>query len=162
MRFRDRLRHDEANGAHYDGDIRYMMIRPDALMGIFARLDPPAREAAMTALRDSIVERGGQSAATYVSADGIEKLLGVIEATAADLGWGRWQFAREGEGYALTVENSPFGTAAPFEGPACHAITGMAGIVGTMVLGKPATATETECVASGAPACRFRVEPSTT
>ncbi|WMS41460.1 4-vinyl reductase [Acuticoccus sp. MNP-M23] len=159
MRFHERLRHDEPNGAHYDGDIRYMMIRPDALMGIFARLDPAARQAAMEAFRDSIIERGGQSAATYVSADGIDRLLGVIEATAADLGWGRWHFERIGDGYGLTVRNSPFGAAAPFEGPACHAIVGMATIVGTMVLGAPATATETACVASGAAECRFVVEP---
>lgn len=161
MKLRERLRHDEAAGAHYDGDIRYMMIRPDALMGIFARLDPAARETAMAAFRDFIVERGGQSAATYVSADGIDRLLGVIEATAADLGWGRWHFARDGEGYQLTVHNSPFGTAASFEGPACHAIVGMASIVGAMVLGAPATATETACAASGAPCCQFTVKPKT-
>ena len=46
------------------GGIRYMMIRPDALMGLFRRLDPPQRAAAFEAIAASIREHGGKSAAS--------------------------------------------------------------------------------------------------
>lgn len=160
MRFRERLRYDEAEGAIYDGDIRYMMIRPDALMGIFARLPAAERQAALEALGASVRERGKQSAKTYVSGDRAA-LLATIEATAPDLGWGVWRFEREGDGLTLTVANSPFVAGADFEGTVCDAIAGMAASVGEIVLGVPCKARETACAAgSGNGACTVLVEPA--
>lgn len=159
MRFRERLRYEAAEGAIYDGAIRYMMIRPDALMGIFARLAPAERAAALEALGESIAERGKHSAKTYVKGEPAA-LLATIEATAPDLGWGVWRFGEEGETLTLRVENSPFVAGASFAGPVCHAIVGMAASVGELVRGVPCRAVEVECAADGAAACRFRIEPA--
>ena len=63
----------------------------------------------------------------------------------------------------LAVKNSPFVDGfGPGEGasavPVCHAIVGMLGAVGPMVLGGGVTATEERCAAvEGGGACRFRV-----
>jgi hypothetical protein len=46
------------------GGIRYMMIRPDALMGLFRRLEPAERADAFEAIAASILEHGGKSAAS--------------------------------------------------------------------------------------------------
>lgn len=146
-------------GAHHDGSIRYMMIRPDALMGIFSRLSPDARREALEALGASIRERGGQSAATYVDAEGKSRLLHTIEATASELGWGAWRFEERGAGYALVVKHSPFAHGARFEGPACHAIAGMCEAVGSIVTGGPVAASETHCANAGSDHCRFLIEP---
>lgn len=155
-----RLRHDDEDGAHYDGTIRYMLIRPDALMGIFERLSPPARAEALAALGESIREQGSHSARTYVEWEGVENLLSVIEATAPELGWGIWKFVENEDGtLGLTVRNSPFAAAASFEGPVCHAICGMAAAVGSIVKGTPCACREVACAASGATACEFVVEP---
>lgn len=47
--FRDRVTWHPDHGEIRDGDIRYMMIRPDALMGIFSRLPPDMRAEALDA-----------------------------------------------------------------------------------------------------------------
>lgn len=157
MKFRDRLRWEEASGAIFDGTIRYMMVRPDALMGIFARLEPEARAQALAALGASVRERGKRSARTYIEGD-VSALLRTIEATAPDLGWGVWRFEPSGDGFVLRVDNSPFAAGAEFEGRVCHAIAGMAASVGELVLGVPCEAHEVTCAASGARACSFKVE----
>lgn len=159
MRFRDRLRYEAAEGAIYDGAIRYMMIRPDALMGIFSHLPPAERGAALEALGASVRERGKHSARTYGDP---AALLATIEATAPDLGWGLWHFAREGERLTLEVKHSPFvhGAGEAMEGPVCHAIAGKAASVGELVAGRPATAHEVRCAASGGDTCTFHVEPA--
>ena len=159
MRFRERLRYEEAEGAIYDGSIRYMKIRPDALMGIFARLAPAERKAALEALGESVREHGRHSAQTYVEGDPAA-LYRTIEATAPDLGWGLWNFADDAGDLTLTVRHSPFVAGARFEGPVCHAIAGMAGSVGEIVRGEPCTAHEVACAADGAPACTFRIVPA--
>jgi hypothetical protein len=50
------------------GPHRYMMIRPDALMGLFVRLPEAERLAALEAFAASITENGGKSAASYAGA----------------------------------------------------------------------------------------------
>ncbi|MEM8853639.1 MAG: V4R domain-containing protein [Pseudomonadota bacterium] len=157
MSFRERLRHDSA-GAYYDGSIRYMMIRPDALMGLFARLDEDARQAALEALAHSITEHGGRSARSYVNPDEIDALTTIIAETAPQLGWGVWRFEPASED-ALTVhvENSPFAEGAAFAGAVCHPIVGMLRAVGAMVFGKPCDVHEVHCANDGADRCHFRV-----
>lgn len=147
--FRDRLDFRTAEGAILDGPRRYMMIRPEALMGVFARLDPPARAVALEALAASILEQGTDSARAYAEAGGSgADLAAVVASTAPDLGWGTWRFERHGDTFALTVENSPFAAGfGPSDAPVCHAIRGMAQAVASLVLGAPATARETGCAA---------------
>jgi hypothetical protein len=157
-RFRDRLAFDEARGEIRDETRRYMMMRPEALMGLFRRLDGPARDAAFAALFDSIVEMGGDSARAYRAHGGgdPDRLLETVAATAPDLGWGVWRFERSGGGLSLEVANSPFAAGhGPSHRPVCAAVAGMATAVARMVLGDHARAVETACAACGAPACRF-------
>jgi uncharacterized protein len=161
--FRERLTWDGETGALRDGAIRYLMIRPDALMGIFKRLSEPARREALAAFAESICENGGKSAASYRALGGADgrALLDVIAATAPQLGWGLWQFASRSDGdLDLVVRSSPFvegfGRAAE---PVCAPIVGMFRIVSQMVLGAPTVATETACACQGHAACRFLARP---
>jgi predicted hydrocarbon binding protein len=159
--FRDRLTYDSERGEHRDGDIRYMMIRPDALMGMIAELPEEMRPLALEAFARSIRNFGGRSARSYQAAGAADTaaLLGVIEETAPQLGWGHWQLERTATGIALTVENSPFAAGAghsPY--PVCAPIRGMLTAIGEMVLGEPVAVAETTCAATGAPCCRFAVK----
>ena len=156
--FRDRLVFDAARGEYRDGDIRYLMMRPDALMGLFAELPPQARAEALAALARSVARHGGRSARKY-RADGAASdaaLLDTIAATAPQLGWGVWELRLEDDALHLRVENSPFaagfGTSAQ---PVCAAITGMLRAVGEIALGGDVSAAEESCAATGAACCRF-------
>ena len=161
--FKQRLTFDADTGALFDQSRRYMMIRPDALMGIFKRLQPDQRMAALQAFAESIAEQGGDSARAYVEMGGTgAKLLDVIAATAPELGWGIWQFTIQPDHYTLQVRNSPFAAGfGPSDHPVCAPVIGMFGAVTSIVAGKPMLAREVACAAMGADLCRFESTPRT-
>lgn len=157
--FRDRLQRRPEEGALYDGEIRYLTMRPDALMGMFTRLEEPARSAALNALTASVAEHGGRSIAAYFAANpgNPDALLEVIAATSADLGWGQWRIERTADGLEVTVTNSPFAIL-PAKGPVCAPIRG---ILTALASHLPGTQVEETCcrASSGGSACRFTVHP---
>ena len=161
--FRARLAYDHAAGEYRDGALRYMLIRPEALMGLIAELPEAARPAAFEAFARALHRVGGGSARAYRAAGAATPaaLLATIAATAPQLGWGRWEIARDGAGLTVTVRNSPFAAGAgPSAGPVCAPIRGMLRAVGEMALGTPVVTEETTCAAAGAPCCRFTVTPA--
>lgn len=159
--FKDRLTLDEAQGAWWDQGRRYMLIRPDALMGLFRELPAAMRGEAFAALARSITRQGADSARAYRAMGGTgPALLDVVAATAPQLGWGRWRFELEPDLLRLTVTNSPFAAGyGSADEAVCHPIRGMMTAVGEMVLDRPVTVVETHCAAMGAPECRFEARP---
>lgn len=159
--FHDRLQRDPRRGALCDGDIRYLMIRADGLMGLFARLDPAAAETALAALAASVAQHGGASLAAYAASGAADpaRLLETVVATSAQLGWGRWQFDRLADGLQLTVTASPFALL-PAQTPRCAPICGMLAALAPHLGLAGATVTETCCAAvTGAACCTFRIAP---
>ncbi|MEZ5651739.1 MAG: hypothetical protein R3E87_14470 [Burkholderiaceae bacterium] len=166
--FRERLRWlDE--GEIRDGDIRYLMLRSDALMGVFRALPAEHRGPALAAFAQSIVRHGGKSARAYqaMGADDGARLLEVIRATAPQLGWGRWTVVEYSAArLIIEVENSPFAAGwrvaeGEVDSPpdtVCAPIVGMLTVVGAMVLGGEVVVTERVCACHGqTPRCRFDV-----
>ncbi len=155
--FRERLTLDPDAGAWFDQTRRYMLLRPEALMGIFRRLPEAERAMALQALQESVFEQGSDSARAYRAMGGTgEALIGVIEASAPELGWGRWRFTRKGDVLTLEVRNSPFAAGfGPSAMPVCAAIAGMVRAVATLVFERPATAREVQCAAMGHAFCLF-------
>jgi predicted hydrocarbon binding protein len=180
----DRLRHDLEQGQILDQDRRYLMLRADVLMGLFAELEPAARTQALRALDRSVQRHGAGSVQAYArlraggpegaapsdlstafpsraSAESLaaQALLGDMAAAAATLGWGVWDFEPDGTGLRLTVRNSPFAAAARDLGlqgePVCHAIAGMAAALGRALWSAPAEVTES-CAAQGPPGAPLR------
>jgi uncharacterized protein len=162
--FLDRLTLDQQAGAWFDQTRRYMLIRPEALMGIFRPLPAANQAEALTALESSIFEQGSDSARAYRAMGGTgEALLDVIASAAPQLGWGIWQFERAVGTVRLSVHNSPFAAGfGPSETPVCAAITGMLRAVAGMVLDQPVVSRELQCAAMGAEICRFEAAPMET
>jgi predicted hydrocarbon binding protein len=161
--FRERIVFDQVHGQIMDEARRYMLIRPEALMGIFTRLPPADAAMAMQALMASIYQQGSDSAKAYQrmgNGDGVS-LLRTVEATAPDLGWGRWTFDLKPRRLSLSVNNSPFAQGyGASRLPVCHAITGMLRAVAGIVFERPVLAEEKACAAMGAPACLFEAVPA--
>ena len=158
--FKDRLLHDENSGAWFDQSRRYMMIRPDALMGIFRNLPEDVRHVALHSFADSISKQGGDSARAYVAMGGTgEKLFEVIAATAPELGWGRWSFEITPELVRLVVYNSPFADGyGSSTHPVCMPIIGMLNSVCSISMGYEMIAREIQCAAMGAECCIFEAK----
>jgi predicted hydrocarbon binding protein len=146
-------------GRNRKGAPRYLRLRADTLMGMFRHLPAPARAEALAAFARSTAEAGGDSARRYAAAGAGDAaaLLAKIEATAAELGWGRWAFGkRSASRLALEVRDSPFAAGYGASDTAvCAPIAGMLQSVAGMVLGAPCEARETACRARGAARCRF-------
>jgi predicted hydrocarbon binding protein len=159
--FRARLVFDPALGEYRDGGIRYMMIRPDALMGLLHELPEDMRPAVLEAFARSITRQGGRSAAAYRAAGAAssDALVTTIQETAPQLGWGRWVLTLGAGRLDLTVANSPFVAGyGPSETPVCHPIIGMLTAVGRMTLGGEVAVRETACAAmADHDHCRFEV-----
>ncbi len=171
---KDRLRHDLNQGAIYDADRRYLMMRPDVLMGFLHRVPEDHRNTLLQAMADSVAENGGRSAQVYFeSLDGnAAAFLQTMVSSSADLGWGSWQFHADAElqvavnpehlqqGFWLKVEHSPFAHGhGPSEVPVCAPIQGMLRAVGRLLVDEGATVTETQCAAQGHDHCTFHLAP---
>ncbi|QEW23127.1 V4R domain protein (plasmid) [Paracoccaceae bacterium] len=158
MSFRDRVAFDPQAGTYFDGAMRYIFIKPEALMGIALALPEDQRGAVLEAMADSVFINGGKSARTYQdagAADG-EALLAVIRETAPQLGWGSWTTQVDGDVLTVTVAGSPFAMGyGPADRPVCTPILGMLRAVSPVVLGGPVEVMETACAAMGAAACTF-------
>ncbi|ANY16818.1 V4R domain-containing protein [Bordetella pseudohinzii] len=157
-----RLKWDAPAGAILDADRRYVMLRADVLMGLFAALPPGQRAQALDSLQASVRTYGGASARAYQAsgAADLAAFLRVMAESAADLGWGAWRFEPDhGAGLRLSVRNSPFAMAAgPGDRPVCHAITGMLEAVSALVTGASRTFRETRCASMGASCCEFQAQ----
>jgi predicted hydrocarbon binding protein len=156
-RLRDRLQWDEERGAVFDGDRRYLLMRPDVLMGALLRLDDAARAAWLAAIAASAREFGGRSVQAYAaSALDADGLLADTAAAAADLGWGRWHLARSAGMLTLDVSGSPFAEGHDSSSqPLCAPIAGILAALAAQVLGGPVRAREVDCAACAARSCRF-------
>lgn len=154
------------DGAVHDGPRRYLLMRPDVLMGAVAALDDAARVTWLAAWAASTQRHGGASLLAYaqqVGGDG-DALIGATTAAAADLGWGVWALRREPWGLALEVANSPFvegwraaaGSAAPQ--PVCAPVRGMLAALASLLSPGDLQVEETRCAAMQAGSgctCRF-------
>ena len=163
--FHDRLLHDPEKGEMRDGSIRYLMMRPDALMGLFDRLPLAARGEALNALVASVADHGGKSVNAYREngAGDVDGLLQTIVATSAALGWGRWRFDRSQAGRVeVIIENSPFAAAsAQTDLPACAPIMGILTALAPLLLAREdVQVTEDSCCAVTSCAhCNFVIAP---
>jgi len=154
--FRERLSWQAQPGRIMDGAVRYMMIRPDALMDAVMRLSVDARGEMLMALFSSVREFGGRSASNY-NQTATRPLIEVVAETAPDLGWGLWQVERDGDTVSVTVTDSPFTVVAePSDVPLCAPITGMLSAVGAIMGAASTVAEETVCAArDGGHVCQF-------
>lgn len=161
--FAERVIREPEDGRLRDGAIRYLMMRPDALMGMFGRMRKETRQEALEALASSIAEFGGRSVRAYFESGAAspEALIQTVIETSAHLGWGVWRFESTEDGKAMEVfvRNSPFAEAAGELGsPACAAILGLLSACAPYLLSGGAQVRETCCSSeSGQGICRFRI-----
>jgi predicted hydrocarbon binding protein len=157
-RLAQRLAFDAGRGEILDQGRRYLMLRPDVLMGMVRRLEPAIRGNVLEAFAASVAQHGKESVRAYLDQlDGEPaRLLDAVQDAAADLGWGRWRFERRPASLALRVVNSPFaagfGAAAH---PVCAPIRGMLQAVAEIVLATDIIVLESACAAAGAGTCTF-------
>lgn len=160
-RLYDRLAADPALGELRDGNTRFFLMRADAFMDAFRRLDDDARYTMFAAFAQAIAEHSGQSVKHYrheLGPAAREIFLNAAVNMAADLGWGAWTFGPHIPGeMTLEVRNSPFAEGyGPSDTPVCAPILGMVEALGGIIFSIDPVCEETECAAAtGGDICRF-------
>jgi len=149
------------SGEISSGGIRYLLMRPDVLMGVAHELEGVTPEVFLKALKKSAFHHGRRSFERYRD-EGRFAGLDPLESTcniAASLGWGEWVVHRQPHGNRLIeVRNSPF--AAGFGAsriPVCAPIVGILEAVTMVFQGPTAQVEEIACCSQGADVCRFHL-----
>jgi predicted hydrocarbon binding protein len=142
------------------GGIRYVLMRPDVLMGVAREMGHIAPEVFLNALKRSAFVNGIRSFERYRDegrfdgADALERTCNI----AASLGWGEWVLHGQNAGIRLIeVRNSPFAAgygASKF--PVCAPIVGILEAL-TAIFYSAGHVEETACCSQGADTCRFRL-----
>ena len=155
------MEHSELEGTIFDEDIRYVLMRPDVLMGAARQLGNGRENEFLAALEESAYNNAQASFATYRDNDrfGREDFLTSACRVANRLGWGRWNHSEKPDGTRIVqVANSPFAEGyGPSEQPVCSPIKGVLRAIALIGYGKSVTVQETACVAQGAARCSFHL-----
>lgn len=158
---RERLAWDPAQGRVCDGPRRYLLMRPDVLMGAVVGMVPAYRQSFLAGWAQSTRDHGADSLRAYAQMVQGDRhaLMQATVAAAADLGWGHWSLALKDGTLHLEVRDSPFvaGWLAASQGrtaeePVCSPIRGMLQALAEVVLEGPVEVQEAECAAVLAPA----------
>jgi hypothetical protein len=167
---RERLAWDPARGRVCDGPRRYLLMRPDVLMGAVVAMVPAYRQSFLTGWAQSTRDHGADSLRAYAQMVQGDRhaLLQATVAAAADLGWGRWSLTLEDGALHLEVLDSPFvggwlaaAEGRPSEEPVCAPIRGMLQALAEVVLAGPVDVQESECAAVQAQAAHSAELPPT-
>ena len=141
-----------------DGGIRYVLIRPDILMGIARELDI-GLDVFLQALEKSAFVNGMRSFERYrdhgrfEGSDALDSTCNI----AASLGWGEWVIHEQADGTRLiVVRNSPFASGFGASTiPVCAPIVGILKALTVVFHGPAGQVEEVACRSQGADACRF-------
>lgn len=148
------------DGALHSGDIRYVLVRADGLMGCF-KTDAACTTLPMyTQIESSFCEFGGKSTQQYADnlGEDHQALLKKIEQTAPQLGWGKWTLSlfMSEKKLTLSVDNSPFSAGYGHVNFAvCAPISGMLKGLAQKIFMRPVTCNEHRCSAMGGKVCEF-------
>lgn len=158
--FWNRIHADTTAGSIFDGDRRYLMMRPDVLMGMFRALPAPTRSTVLAALAASARSNGGKSVSAYQASGGHAQLQQTVIDGAAAFGWGNWRIATGANEAELVVGNSPFAAGyGPSDEPVCAPINGIFHSLAEAMLGTAVEVVETRCAAQHGGDCRFLARP---
>lgn len=147
------------DGALFQGDIRYVLMRPDVVMGVLRHVADPA--VLIDAMRRSACENAVNSFNSYKQSGALGNSDPVAHCCemAGQLGWGSWNVVEQASSqYVVEAVNSPFAHAASGEGQAvCGWIAGVLQAVAVAYGHPSAQVSETACAAQGNDCCRFTI-----
>ena len=137
------------------GGARYLLIRPETLVGLQKAVEGALGERAAACIAAG--GRAGGARATASLAETAEERVARLLRIGGEIGWG--EFALEqltAAELVVSVHHSAVAEAyGPASAPVCHLIGGVLESLAAATFGRPSTVVETACVAMGASACRF-------
>jgi predicted hydrocarbon binding protein len=144
--------------------IRYVMMRPDVLMGVAHGLSAQNAALFFKALENSAFLHSQASFSQYRAGQMsvTEDVLSGWFSIAARLGWGQWSSPQTSAlSHEVVVHDSPFAAGhGPSAVPVCAAIAGVLKAMMLVARSAVVEVREVACAAQGSPSCRFNVTPA--
>ncbi len=159
----DQLMYDPASGALIYRDVRYLLIRPETIVGFQKTIEKHSRKGAREALFQGGYRGGYLSAKKYKEMQNLSdnETINFMMTMGAEIGWGSFQLIEydfENRKLQIRVENSAFAEAYgdATEG-VCHLISGVLSGLATVLFARNCIAFEIECLAKGDKHCVFHI-----
>jgi predicted hydrocarbon binding protein len=159
----DQLMYDPASGALTYRDVRYLLIRPETIVGFQKTIEKHSRTGAQDALFQGGYGGGYLSAKKYKEMQNLSdsETISFMMTMGAEIGWGNFQLIEydfENRKLQIRVENSAFAEAYgdATEG-VCHLISGVLSGLATVLFARNCIAFEIECLAKGDKHCVFHI-----
>ena len=159
----DQLISDPISGTLTYKEVRYLLIRPETIVGFQKAIENLNKTAAHEALFQGGFRGGHLSAQKYKESQNLSdnETIGFMMNMGAEIGWGSFQLMEydlENRKLQIRVENSAFAEAygESTEG-VCHLIRGVLSGLATVLFARNCKASESECLAKGDPHCIFQV-----
>lgn len=149
-----------SEGQICEDGIRYVLMRPDVLMGIAHELGAQSLQAFLNALERSAFRHVKASFSHYQTSNPLtgHDFITSVSQIAGRLGWGSWSSSQPREDMmVIEVRNSPFAFGfGKSDRPVCAPIVGILAAA-VVTAGRTAEVSEEACEAQGASCCRFEV-----
>ena len=162
----DQLGYDPASGALTYRGVRYLLIRPETIVGFQKTIEKHSRTGAQEALFQGGYRGGYLTAKKYKEMQNLSdsRTISFMMTMGAEIGWGNFQLIEydfENRKLQIMVENSAFAEAYgdATEG-VCHLISGVLSGLASVIFSINCTASETKCLAKGDECCEFNVSAS--
>jgi predicted hydrocarbon binding protein len=159
----DQLIYDPASGALKYKDVRYLLIRPETIVGFQKTIEKHSRKEAQDALFQGGYQGGYLSAKKYKEMHNLSdsETISFMMTMGAEIGWGNFQLiAYDSENLKLKirVENSAFAEAyGDSTKGVCHLINGVLSGLATILFKRNCIGSEEECLAKGDAHCVFHI-----
>jgi predicted hydrocarbon binding protein len=160
----DQLGYDPALGALSYRGVRYLLIRPETIVGFQKTIEKHSRKGAQDALFQGGYQGGYLSAKNYKERQNLSdsQTIRFMMTMGAEIGWGNFQLIEydfENQKLQIRVENSAFAEAYGDATEAvCHLISGVLSGLASVIFSINCTACETKCLAKGDECCEFNVQ----
>jgi predicted hydrocarbon binding protein len=152
----EQLVYDPAAGALKYKDVRYLLIRPETIVGFQKTIEKHSRKGAQEALFQGGYQGGHLSAKKYKEMQNLSdsETINFMMTMGAEIGWGNFQLIEydfEIRKLQIRVKNSAFAEAV------CHLIRGVLSGLATVLFARNCIGSEIECLAKGDKHCVFHI-----
>jgi predicted hydrocarbon binding protein len=160
----DEMVYDPSSGSLRFKDVRYLLIRPETIVGFQKALVENYGHEAADHLFEGGFTGGSLSAETYKKIHGFSdnEIVEFMMNMGSQIGWGHFSLKRYDPSVkylSVTVKDSPFARAYGHSAQGvCHLVRGVLAGMASVLFAGECTADEVECQARGDERCRFEMK----
>ena len=159
----DELTYDSASGALNYKDVRYLLIRPETVIGFQKAIEETNREPARDAFFKGGFSGGKLSAQKYRELHHFDdnQIIAFMMKMGTEIGWGHFQLQKfdfQNKNLDIIVKQSAFaGAYGPSSGTVCHLINGVLSGLASVIFKTECVGSEVKCLAKGDAHCFFEI-----